>query len=146
MIQDHELGMHSLIRIADLFETPHHIPSVARWIFDEFWADNDGYTFDELIVLLGHASQPDQLPLSLLARVDGVPVGTVNLIENDDPQRHHLRPWLAALYVVPEYRRGAIGSELVRSLLDRARRLLDPGGLPGNGQPTLLRALWRGRT
>ena len=73
--------------------------------------------------MLRDADNPDRIPLSLLALVDGQPAGTVNLIHNDDKTRPHLHPWLAALVVVPERRGQGIGSALVRALLQEARRL-----------------------
>ena len=123
------------IRIADLFETPSHVATVAKWIFDEFWADRNGYTMEQLIDLLKDASRPDQMPLSLLAWVEHEPAGTVNLIENDDAERRHLRPWVAALFVRPDNRRRGVGSALVRSLLDRANRLSIPVVYLGTENP-----------
>ena len=49
--------------------------------------------------------------------------GTINLIENDDSKRKHLRPWLAALVVAKEFRGQGIGTQLVRTLLVEAQRL-----------------------
>jgi predicted N-acetyltransferase YhbS len=72
---------------------------------------------------LRDAFRPDAIPLSLLALVEKEPVGTVNLIENDDDRRIHLRPWLAALVVVPRYRGRGIGSQLVRELAGLAATL-----------------------
>jgi predicted N-acetyltransferase YhbS len=72
-----------------------------------------------------------------LAWANGESVGTVNLIENDDPQRQHLRPWLAALFVLPEHRQRGIGSALVRSLLARANRLSIPTVYLGTNNPHL---------
>jgi len=110
-------------RIANLFEHPEHIDLVARWIHAEFWADKNIHTPESLARLLRSAVRPDVMPLSLLAVVDGEPVGTVNLVENDDDQRAHLRPWLAALFVLPNHRRRGIGSVLVRQLAERAAAL-----------------------
>ena len=110
-------------QITDLFTHPQYVPLVAGWIHAEFWADKDVFTPTALADLLRLATLSDAIPLSLLAVVDGQPVGTVNLIENDDDRRAHLRPWLAALYVVPDHRRRGIGSALVRSLQRRAGRM-----------------------
>lgn len=107
-------------QVTDLFEHSRHLPLVAHWIHGEFWADKDVYTADRIADLLRHATCPDKLPLSLVALVSGQPVATVNLIENDDDVRPHLRPWLAALFVVPDYRGRGIGSTLVRTLQQRS--------------------------
>jgi len=72
---------------------------------------------------LRQASKPQQIPLSLVAIANDQPVGTVNLVENDDEHRPHLFPWLAALLVLPQYRGRGIGSKLVCSLIKEAKRL-----------------------
>jgi predicted N-acetyltransferase YhbS len=112
-----------MIQIDHLFEHPQHVDQVAAWIHAEFWTDKNIHTPQSLAALLRNATTPDAIPLSRLAFVDGVPVGTINLIENDDDQRMHLRPWLAALLVLPEHRRQGIGSALVRDLQQHANRL-----------------------
>lgn len=73
--------------------------------------------------MLRQANNPDAIPLSLLALVDGEPVGTINLVENDDESRSHLRAWLAALFVVAKQRGRGIGTDLVGALADKAAAL-----------------------
>ena len=69
------------------------------------------------------ARDPDRVPLSLLALVDGQPAGTVNLVQTDSETRPDLHPWLAALVVTPENRRRGVGTALVRELARHAARL-----------------------
>ena len=114
------------MHIDHLFNHPEHIPLVATWIYDEFWAGKPGSSVETFVALLRDARDPDRIPLSLLALVDGRPAGTVNLIHSDSPSRPHLHPWLAALFVVPELRSQGIGQALVRALLAEARRLRVP--------------------
>ena len=111
------------ITFIDLFEAPKHIPTVAGWIYNEFWLNKDGYSAVLFENLLKDAKDPSKIPLSLLAFVNDAPAGTINLIENDDEQRTHLRPWLAALHICPQFRSRRIGSQLVNLLLNRAFHL-----------------------
>jgi len=111
------------LEIVHLFERPEHLPFVAGWIYREFWADKPGYSVATFVGLLGDATDPDRIPLSLLALWEGEPAGTVNLIACDSTRRPDLTPWLAALVVRPEYRGRGIGSALVRRCCDEARRL-----------------------
>lgn len=111
------------LRIEHLFRHPGRLGLVAGWIHAEFWTGKDGYSVETFEHLLHDARDPDRIPLSLLALADGAPAGTVNLIENDDPARVELRPWLAALFVAPAFRGHGIGAALVRALAGEARRL-----------------------
>ena len=112
------------MEITHLFQHAEHTHAVAQMIYNEFWIDVvDGLTLDFLDTHLQNTHDPSRIPLSLIARVNGQLVGTVNLIENDDRNRTHLRPWLAAMVVAKEFRGQGIGTQLVRALLAEAQRL-----------------------
>ena len=110
-------------QVANLMEYPQHVALVAGWIYGEFWANTSVHTPGSLEQLLRQATNPDRIPLSLIALVDGEPAGTVNLVENDDELRPHLRPWLAALFVVAKQRCRGIGTDLVGALADKTAAL-----------------------
>ncbi|KYC36745.1 hypothetical protein WA1_44520 [Scytonema hofmannii PCC 7110] len=123
------------ISIHHLFNHPDCIQQVATWIYTEFWADKTGYTVETFERLLRQASDAAQIPLSLLALVEGQPAGTINLIANDDEHRPHLYPWLAALFVLPQYRGCGVGTSLVRALLYEAKQLGFSEMFLGTDQP-----------
>ena len=110
--------------IAPLFEHPQHLDSTARLIHAEFWVGvPGGFSVADLQRLLGNATDRDRIPLSLLALADGEPIGTINLIDNDDASLPQLHPWLAALVVAALWCGRGVGSALVRQLCGEARRL-----------------------
>ena len=111
------------ISIYHLFEYPEYYPTVARWIHYEWWVDKPGHSVKTMEDRLRLANDPDKIPLSLLALSDGVPVGTVNLVENDAEDRPDLYPWLAAMLVQSKYRGHGIGTKLVNSIISHAVRL-----------------------
>ncbi|MCM2326939.1 MAG: GNAT family N-acetyltransferase [Lysobacter sp.] len=111
------------VRIDHLYRHPQLTETVARLIYDEFWADRDGMSVADLVAHLRTTDDPNRIPLSLIALVDGEFAGTVNLIDNDDRNRAHLHPWLAAMVVVPPRRGQGIGTRLVQALLAEAARL-----------------------
>ena len=109
--------------ICHLFELPLHRARIADWIYEAFWAGRPGYSPAHLETLLAEARDPDSVPLSLLATTEGRPAGTVNLVVCDDDSRPQLTPWLAALYVAPEFRSQGIGTALVQRLCSEAARI-----------------------
>ncbi len=110
-------------KIEHLFVCPEHCMEVAGWIHREWWLDKPGHSVATMAARLREAATRERIPLSLVALRDGRPIGTVNLVENDNDERTDLEPWLAALLVVPEFRNQGVGSALVRALQDEAAGL-----------------------
>src|SRR4051812_2079450 len=98
------------LRINHLLEVPDLIPEVAQWIFQAFWAHKGHEDSRFLEAKLREAVSIDDIPISLVAFFGERPVGTINLIENDDETRTNLKPWLAALWVNPEFRKLGVGT------------------------------------
>ena len=63
------------------------------------------------------------IPCAWVAFLGEAPVGTVSLIEHNMDTRPDLRPWLAALFVLPEHRKRGIGTLLVRRCEEEAKSL-----------------------
>ena len=112
------------IEITHLFHSPQLIEPVAQMIYNEFWRDVvDGMSVADLVAHLRTATDESKIPLSLIAVRGGELLGTINLIENDDAKRAHLRPWLAAMVVKSDVRGQGIGTLLVDTLLGAARAM-----------------------
>jgi predicted N-acetyltransferase YhbS len=111
-----------MMSIDHLCHHPEHIPLMAAWVHGAFWT-RSGKNVDFVRDLLILADDPERIPLSLLAQVDGVPAGTVQLIACDSKARPDLTPWLAAMFVAPEFRGRGIGLALVGRLIADANRL-----------------------
>jgi len=121
--------------IQHLFERPQYLHEVARLIHEEWWSDKPGYSVSTMAARLELAKGRDSIPLSLVAVRDDKPIGTVNLVENDNEERQDLTPWLAALLVVPEARGNGVGTALVRSLVKDAANLGIPTLYLGTDMP-----------
>ena len=52
----------------------------------------------------------------------GTPMGSISLVKDDLPGVPDLNPWLASLYVFPEFRGRGLGRLLVRQALDFLRQ------------------------
>lgn len=106
--------MTAIVRLSD---HPRHVPAAAQLVHDEFWSDRPGHSPERMAARMREA-------VTLVALdSDGAVAGVVNLVDNDDEERTHLRPWLAGMVVRQDLRGRGIGSALVRALLAEARRL-----------------------
>jgi predicted N-acetyltransferase YhbS len=60
--------------------------------------------------------------LALIALCNGEPAGTCLLAPKEIEPCHDLTPWLAGLYVAPEFRKRGVGAALVHAIEDAARQ------------------------
>jgi GNAT superfamily N-acetyltransferase len=100
-----------------------HTPDVvvcARWRADALSVREASFE-QELTALELFASDPAH-GVALIAKSDGVPVGTCLLVESEIEPNHDVSPWLTGLFVVPEHRRKGAGAVLVRAIEDQARQ------------------------
>jgi len=109
--------------IEPLASCPEVIPTLARWICDEWPVE--GRTHGEAETQLRENLNRDRLPITWVYRFGGEVVGTVSLDLSDLPLPGyaHLSPWLASLYVIPSARGHGAGHALVNHALEFARRL-----------------------
>jgi GNAT superfamily N-acetyltransferase len=111
------------MQISYLADYPQYLPTVAGWIFDEWGWEMPGSTLEGIRAEFSLHLNRDCIPLTLLALVEQQPVGTASIFRHDMDIRMDLTPWLAAVYVAPEFRGQAIGSQLVRGIEAAAIRL-----------------------
>jgi len=92
---------------------------IAGWLWS-FWGNPSNYEFYRSLVAHG---KDDDFPLIYVAFIDAKPVGTVALWRADLLSRQDLFPWLADLYVPPEYRSMGVGSALQDFALAKTKEL-----------------------
>jgi GNAT superfamily N-acetyltransferase len=109
-------------RIEQLAEHPELLRTVAGWIYNEWWTAVDGANVGHVSDLLQTHLIRDQIPLTLVASLELGPVGTATLLAHDvdTDEWPELSPWLAAVYVMPEYRHRGIGAALVNAIVAQA--------------------------
>jgi N-acetylglutamate synthase-like GNAT family acetyltransferase len=96
---------------------------VATWQYEEWGHLNPGDSVARRIErLTQHTGRPG-LPTTLIA-VDGNTImGTASLVRNDLTTHPHLSPFMASVYVAPEFRRRGIATALVRRAIAVATEL-----------------------
>jgi N-acetylglutamate synthase-like GNAT family acetyltransferase len=102
--------------ITYLADYPQYLPNVAGWVFDEWGWEMPGSTLENIQAEFSMHLNRDRIPLTMLALVEQRPVGTASIFLHDMDSRMELTPWLAAVYVVPEFRGQGIGSQLVTAI------------------------------
>jgi GNAT superfamily N-acetyltransferase len=111
------------IMILPLSSVPDYAPILAYWSYMQ-WYKKREIEFNLILKSYRERSETDDIPLSFVALSGSFPVGMVSLKENDLWTRKDLNPWLASLYVLPEYRRIGIGEMLVQSVIKKAQQML----------------------
>ena len=139
------MTLNTNFQVFHLFELPHLRIQVATMIHDEFWSDVVDASPDLMAKRLEMAGADNSLPLCLIATVNDDPVGVVNLIDYDDPNPRVGRPWLAGLVVMPDWRGQGLGSMLVKTVLEDARRLGETEVFLGTESPQFYERLGANR-
>ena len=96
-----------------LHRRPEHVPTIARWWFDEWGHEAPGLTAEANEARV-RENLGALLPVTIVALRDGRPVGVAALKAHELfdvlPER---TPWLGGVYVVPEARGEGLAARLV---------------------------------
>lgn len=101
-------------RIEPIHRYKKHIPTIAKWHWDEWGhADPEG-SLGKWAAALGTRTNVGAIPTTFIALSDTQdPTGSVVLVHSDMSTHPELGPWVAGLYVIPECRRRGLGSSLI---------------------------------
>lgn len=108
------------MEIIDLRLAPQHIPTIARWHFDEWGYLNPGKTLEYRIERMQRYIADKPIPSMLIAVDDDAVLGTAALVEADMDSHPELTPWLASVYIREDQRGVGLGKKLVQALMDFA--------------------------
>lgn len=106
------------IEFYSLADRPDSKDLVASWLWS-FWGTQGNYEFYRSMI---QHCRKDDFPMIYVAFIDGTPAGTVALLRADLFSRQDLFPWMADLFVPPEYRNRGVGSALQDFVLAEAKR------------------------
>ena len=111
------------MRIEYLADHPALVPTLARWHQGQWSYLSPGRTIAQRETALQAHLRPAQIPTSVVALSEDTLLGGAALISHDMDTRMDLSPWLACVYVAPEYRRQGVGTALVQRVVHEARAL-----------------------
>lgn len=114
-----------ILTICYLKDYPEYVPLVAKWMFETWGHYNPHASYEKTVLKLREHLNTEQLPITYIALQDGKPVGTSSL-RITDGIRPDLMPWLASLFVLPEYRGKGIAQALIETVKHKAQQLKYP--------------------
>ena len=101
--------------------SPQHIPTVAQWHQSEWQHINPDSSTDLRIATYSRYASEKTIPCCILATHNEQPLGSASLVVSDMETRPELGPWLASLYVHPDWRRQGIATQLIEQILKIAK-------------------------
>lgn len=110
----------STIEISDLRDQPHFLETVADRVWRAWWQEQ-GESLETVAGLFAeNLTTREVLPACLVAHRGGDFVGTASLIASDLEERPVLTPWVAAVWIEPEFRRLRHGAAIVAAAAELA--------------------------
>ena len=101
---------------------PEWLEPVATW-WHRQWGEGMGYSLHNARLAIEQLTTPGGRQAALTVVVDGVPAGSVFLVQRDLETHTHLSPWLAGLFVLPKFRRMGLGRLLTTAVVEQATAL-----------------------
>lgn len=108
--------------IVDLKTVPHFLPTLAAWHHCEWAYLNPGRTLEQRIDEMQDELRDALVPSTWVAVGDGVAMGSASIRYEDMDTHPELTPWLASVFVAPEFRRRGIAAKLVERVMSEAQR------------------------
>jgi len=100
--------------ITTLTEAPHHVPTIAKWYYEE-WGKDQGLTFEEEVTRQEVYLHPDGgLPMMLIATEGNQLAGATQLKFYEMPQYPDYEYWIGGVYVDAPFRGKGLASRLVQ--------------------------------
>ncbi len=104
-------------------DCPQHADAVAERIWRAFWR-HKGKPLKAIRDGLENFLEPGtRIPFALVAEREGEVCGNALVVDNDEPARPELTPWLAALWVDEGMRKQGVAATLLGEAIERSATL-----------------------
>jgi len=110
-----------MIQITPLDDNTKFIPTLARWHQHE-WAylNPDTKSMESRVAEFQTHLGDAPIPSTVVAIENDELMGSASLVEYDLDSRKALSPWLASVFVGPEFRRRGVGGRLIQQIAETA--------------------------
>lgn len=117
--------MNPVPTISDLQQKPEFFDLVADRIWRAWWQPH-GVPLDYITTRLRENLSAELMPRAFVAHFGEVFAGTSSVIASDLDERPHYTPWVAAVWIEPQYRSRRVG----RRLIEHATEYAFANGIP----------------
>ena len=105
------------MKIVNLSEVPQAIDTLARWHFDEWQDLYPDESLQDFKADLRASTAAGVVPSTFVALANAAVIGSISLLERDMDLDESWTPWLANLFIHPDYRQQGAGKQLIRHLV-----------------------------
>ena len=111
------------LQVAYLADHERFIPTLAYWHYAEWSYLRPGESLEMRTTRLRSCCGHQQIPTVFVALREGDLLGSAMLVTHDMDTMMQWTPWLAGVFVAPDYRREGIGAALVGHAVEVARSM-----------------------
>ena len=101
------------VHIRKMTRDDRHLNTIAAWLFNQWGHLYPRKTLANVAARIAEDAAGDIVPSVYLAEIDGLPVATASIVACDLPLRRQYTPWMAAVYVQPDFRRRGIANLII---------------------------------
>ncbi|MES2206298.1 MAG: GNAT family N-acetyltransferase [Pseudomonadota bacterium] len=109
------------MQIINIKKDPSHIKQVAEWQYKEWAYLCPGAGMEKFVERIESSLSEDLIPSTFLAIEGHQLMGAAEIVAHDMDTHLNLGPWLASVYVAPEYRCKGVGRSLVKHVMQKAK-------------------------
>lgn len=109
------------MEIIDLRKEPEHLQTLAKWHHAQWSYLNPDTSLNSRIEKMQAYLNEQTIPTTLICKIGQQLVGSAAIVEHQMKTHPSITPWLAALFVTPDFRKRGIGEQLVRHIMQFAR-------------------------